>query len=79
MIFEISEFGILSILQIGGDVESISRTVTCTGELSALTRVIPRGEGFHTPPSRLSYLVIYTVLQLSSYPRCLCTLSLYGT
>ena len=26
----------LSILQIGGDVDSISRTVTCTGELSAL-------------------------------------------
>ena len=78
MIFEISEFGILSILQIGGDVESISRTVTCTGELSALTCVIPRGEGFHNPPSRLSYLVMYTVLQLSSSPRytfvpCLCT------
>ena len=49
MQFEISEFGILSILQIGGDVESISRTVTCTGELSALTCVIPTGEGFHTP------------------------------
>ena len=80
MIFEISEFGILSILQIGGDVESISRTVTCAGELSALTCVIPRGEGFHTPPSRLSYLVIYTVLQLSRCPvvhvvfvPCLCT------
>ena len=57
MIFETSQFGILSILQIGGDVESISRTVTCTGELSALTCVIPRGEGFHTPPSRYSYLV----------------------
>ena len=25
-------------------VESISRTVTCTGELSALIRVIPRGK-----------------------------------
>ena len=33
-------------------VDSISRTVTCTGELSALTCVIPRGGGFHTPPSR---------------------------
>ena len=52
MQFDISEFEILSILQIGGDVDSISRTVTCTGELSALTCVIPRGEGFHTPPSR---------------------------
>ena len=69
MIFEISEFGILSILQIGGDVESISRTVTCTGELSALIRVIPRGKRRNTP-SRLSYLVMYTVVQLS-------TLSLY--
>ena len=47
MIFGISEFGILSVLQIGGDVESIS---TCTGELSALTCVIPRGEGLNTPP-----------------------------
>ena len=45
--FEIIEFGILSILQIGG--ESISRTVTCTGELSALICVIPRGNDF-TPP-----------------------------
>ena len=31
----------VTVLQIGGDVESISRTVTCTGELSALIRVIP--------------------------------------
>ena len=53
MIFETSEFGILSILQIGGDVESISRTVTCTGELSALIRVIPRGKRLDTP--RLDY------------------------
>ena len=50
MIFGISEFGILSILQIGEDVESISRTVTCTAELSALPCVIPRGEGLNTPP-----------------------------
>ena len=53
MIFEISEFGILSILQIGGDVESISRTLTCTGVLSALIRVIPRGKRLNT--SRLDY------------------------
>ena len=53
MIFEVSEFGILSILQIGGDVESISRTVTCTGELSALICVIPRGKILNTP--RLDY------------------------
>ena len=58
MPFEISEFEILSILQIGGDVESISRTVTCTGELSALICVIPRGEGFHTPPY-LDYNIRY--------------------
>ena len=50
MILGISEFGILSILQIGGDVESISRTFTCAGELSALTCVIPRGKGLNTPP-----------------------------
>ena len=39
-------------------VESISRTVTCTEELSALTCVIPRGEGFHTPPC-LDYNIRY--------------------
>ena len=39
-------------------VESISRTVTCTGELSALTYVIPKGEGFHTPPC-LDYNIRY--------------------
>ena len=53
MVFEISEFRMLSILQIGGDVESISRTVTCTGELSVLIRVIPRGKRLNT--SRLDY------------------------
>ena len=46
-----SEAGSRAHAQTGdGCVESISRTVTCTGELSALTCVIPRGEGFHTPP-----------------------------
>ena len=30
--------------------ESISSTVTCTGELSALSCVIPRREGLNTPP-----------------------------
>ena len=38
---------------LGGDVESISKTVTCTGELSALTCVIPRGGDFIPPLSRL--------------------------
>ena len=33
-----------------------------------------QGEGPSTPLSRLSYLVLFTVLQLST-----CTLSLYGT
>ena len=37
-------------MYVWSSVESISRTVTCTGELSALTCVIPRREGFHTPP-----------------------------
>ena len=32
-----------------GGVESISRTVTCTGELSALIRVILRGKRLNTP------------------------------
>ena len=49
MIFGICEFGILSIPS-EGMFESISRTVTCIGELSALTYVIPRGEGLDTPP-----------------------------
>ena len=53
--------------------KSLSRTVTCTGELSALTCVIPRGEGLNTPLSRLSYLVLYTLSQLSK----LSHLSLY--
>ena len=50
MIFEISEFGMLSILQIGGGVRvAFSRTVTCTGELSALTCVISRGKDLIPP------------------------------
>ena len=53
--------------------KSLSRPVTCTGELSALIRVIPRGKRLSTPLSRLSYLVMYTVLQLST----LSHLSLY--
>ena len=45
--------------------KSLSRTVTCTGEMSASIRVIPREKRLSTPLSRLSYLVMYTVLQLS--------------
>ena len=50
--------------------KSLSRTVTCTRELSALICVIPRRKDLITPLSRLSYLVLYTLVQLS-------TLSLY--
>ena len=53
MQFEISEFEILSILQIGGDVESISRTVTCTGELSTLMCYSQGGTISYPPLSRL--------------------------
>ena len=40
------EFNSINSIQ---SVESISRTVTCTGELSALIRVIPRGKRLNTP------------------------------
>ena len=66
MQFEISEFEILSILQIGGDVESISRTVTCTGELSTLMCYSQGGRISYPPLSRLSYpVLLYTLIQLS--------------
>ena len=45
--------------------KSLSRTVTCAGELSPLTCVIPRGKGLIAPLSRLSYMVLYTLIQLS--------------
>ena len=60
--------------------ESISRTVTCTGELSALTCVIPRGEGLNTSPVEIiisSTVHPKSVVQLSTLS--FCTLPLYGT
>ena len=56
--------------------KSLSRTVTCTRELISIYTCYSQGDGINTSLSRLSYLVLYTVLQLSS---CLCTLSLYST
>ena len=56
--------------------KSLSRAVTCTRELVSIYMCYSQGDGLNTPLSRLSYLVLYTVLQLSI---CLCTLSLYGT
>ena len=56
-----------------GMFESLSRTVTCTRELISIHTCYSQGDGLNIPLSRLSYLVLYTVVQLSS-----CTLSLYG-
>ena len=60
----------------GGMLKSLNRAVTCTKELISIHMCYSQGGGLNTSLSRLSYLVLYTVLQLSS---CLCTLSLYGT
>ena len=51
----------------------LSRTVTCTRELISIYMCYSQGDGLNTSLSRLSYLVLYTVVQLSTY-----TLSLYG-
>ena len=59
-----------------GMFESISRTVTCTRELISIYMCYSQGDAFNTPLSRLSYLVLYMVVQLST---CLCTMSSYGT
>ena len=56
-----------------GIFKSLSRTVTCTRELISIYMCYPQGVGLNTSLSRLSYLVLYTVVQLSTY-----TLSLYG-
>ena len=55
--------------------ESLSRTVTCTRELISIYKCYSQGEGLNTSLSRLSYLVLYTVVQLSS--RSVVHLSLY--
>ena len=54
--------------------KSLSRTITCTRELISIYMCYSQGDGLNTSLSRLSYLVLYTVLQLST-----CTLSLYST
>ena len=56
--------------------ESLSRTVTCTRDLISIYMCYSQEDGLNTPLSRLSYLILYTVVQLFT---CLCTLSLYGT
>ena len=46
--------------------ESLSRTVTCTGELSALICVIPGGTELIPPCLNYHISVLYTVVQLLS-------------
>ena len=46
--------------------ESLSRTVACTRELISIYMCYSQEEGLNTPLSRLFYLVLYTVVQLSS-------------
>ena len=48
--------------------ESLSRTVTCTGELLGMICVIPRGKDLIPPclDCYIWYLVLYTVVQLLS-------------
>ena len=58
-----------------GMFESLRRTVTCTRELISIYMCYSQGDGLNTSLSRLLYLVLYTVVQLST---CRCTLSLYG-
>ena len=55
--------------------ESLSRTVTCTREVISIYMCYSQGEGLTTSLSILLYLLLYTVVQLSS---CLAVhLSLY--
>ena len=78
MIFEISEFRsyINDSTKRRGCSSPLSRTVTCTRELISIYMCYSQGDGLNTSLSRLLYLVLYTVVQLSTCP---CTLSLYGT
>ena len=48
--------------------KSLSRTVTCIRELISIHMCYSQGDGINTSLSRLSYLVLYTVVQLSSCP-----------
>ena len=49
-----------------GMFKSFTITVTCTRELISLYMFYSQGDGINTSLSRLSYLVLYTVLQLST-------------
>ena len=56
--------------------KSLSRTVTCTRELIGIYMCYSEGEELNTSLSRLSYLVLYTVVQLlpgSLFVPCLST------
>ena len=66
MIFEISEYK--RFYKAEGMFKSLSRTVTCTRELISIYMCYPQGDGINTSLSRLSYLVLYTVVHLSLYP-----------
>ena len=44
--------------------KSLSRTVTCTREFISIYMCYSQGDGINTSLSRLSYLVLYTVVQL---------------
>ena len=44
--------------------ESLSRAVTCTRELISIYMCYSQGDGINTSLSRLSYLVLYTVVHL---------------
>ena len=60
-----------------GMFKSLTRTVTCTRKLISMYMCYSQGDGLNTPLSRLSYLVLYTVLQFSTLSSC--TLCLYVT
>ena len=74
MIFEIVNLEYKRFYKAEGMFKSLSRTVTCTRELISIYMCYSQGDGTNTSLSRLSYLVLFTVVQLSS-----CTLSLYDT
>ena len=65
MIFEISEFGILTILKSGGDVRVTYRTVSSTWELTSVSMRYSQGDGVNTSLSRLVYCThIYCIGEL---------------
>ena len=56
--------------------KSLGRTVICTRELIGIHMCYSQGEELNTSLSRLSYLVLYTVVQLlpgGLFVPCLCT------